>query len=128
MSYKLGGITLACTPVMPTNNTDTAQQHRAKMKGGLKLRGRLCVCVEWWWPMCLGALERFHAPISSETHRPRHTHTHAHTHRQTDTHTNTLLGILSTQLPRQMKKSMARGERQKNKDTQREKSATTCIH
>lgn len=53
--------------------------------------------------MCLGALERFHAPISNEMHRPRHTHTH------------TLLGIFSAQLPASDEKSMARGETEKSR-------------
>lgn len=90
-------------PIMPTNTP-----HGAKMKEGLRVkqRRRLCVWVERC-PMCLGALERFHAPISNETHRARHTHTH------------TLLGILSAQLPTSDEKSMARGERQKNKDKQK---------
>lgn len=57
--------------------------------------------------MCLGALDRFHAPISNETHRPRHTHTH----------TNSMLGILSAQLPASDEKSMARGERRRDRRT-----------
>lgn len=82
----------------------TNTPHRVKTMEGLRVehRGRLrrgerCT-------MGLLALERFHAPISNETHRPRHTYTHS------------LLGIVSAQLPASDEKSMARGELQKNKD------------
>ena len=70
--------------------------------------------------MCLGAFDRFHAPISNETHRLRRT--------------RSLLGILSAQLPASDEKKKEEawhvvrdGEGQKNKDKQREKSAIACI-
>lgn len=87
----------------------TNTPHRVKTMEGLRVehRGRLRRVERC--TMGLLALERFHAPISNETHRPRHTYTHTH-----DTHS--LLGIVSAQLPASDEKSMARGELQKNKD------------
>lgn len=75
MSYKLRGITHACTR-NGFKHTTQGRRWKEKVKG-LKQRGRLSVWVEQC-PMCLGALERFHAPISNETHTTRHTQTHTH--------------------------------------------------
>ena len=118
---------------MHTRNAYKQHRHSPAAQGEDEGRAKterktLCLCrvVVANVPWSFGAISCPHKQWNAQTQ----THTHARTHTQTDrhTHTNTLLGILSTQLPRQMKKSMARGERQKNKDTQREKSATTCIH
>ena len=108
MSYKLRGITHACTH-NAYKHTTTQGEGEGRAEGEcVTQKGRLYVWVERC-PMCLGALDRFHAPISNETHRPRHTHTH--------THTNSMLGILSAQLPASDEKSMARGERRRDRRT-----------
>lgn len=68
-SYELRGITHACITNTPC---------RTKMIEGLRVGhgGRVPVWVERRTTGLL-ALERFHAPISNEMHRPRHTrHTH----------------------------------------------------
>lgn len=79
VSYKSRGITHACTH--NAHKYTTARGEDERRAGGecvCKTEARLCVWVELC-PMCLGALERFHAPISNETHRPRHMHTNTHT-------------------------------------------------
>lgn len=76
-------------PIMPTNTP-----HRAKTREGLRVKQRRRPCLGRAVPNVPRALERFHAPISNEMRRPRHTHPHTHS----------LLGILSAQLPASDKK------------------------
>lgn len=72
--------------LMPTFTDPCDEGWRADECADERGEEGLCVWVERC-PVCLGALERFHAPISNEMHRTRHTLS------------DTLLGIHSAHLP-----------------------------
>lgn len=77
MSYKLGGITHACTPVMPTNNTTQGEDEgRAKTE-----RKTLCLCrVVANVPWSIGAISCPHKQWNAQTQTSTHTQAHTRTH------------------------------------------------
>lgn len=127
MSCESRGISHACThnayKYTTTHSEDEGKAEVECVCVCVKQRARLSVWVERC-PMCLGALERFHAPISNKTHRPTHTHIHTK-HSHTHCWAFTLPSYPSDE---KTWHALWDRERKKNKDKQSDKSAPTCIY